>query len=185
MKVDNTSFVPWNDKRDSVRISTNETFGVGSVWVVDIWHAPFGVSVFVLFFFLKKIWIGWVDIEMRTMFSAQYGLRCGHFLLGLLGRPVGEYTHFSFKWKGNLILYREIDIFEGVNLSPSSQMGLHTTAGCNQVSPNQTSNIVNGTNCEGGAGCIVTNNSPASYGQEFADAQGGVFVAELAESGVS
>jgi len=81
--------------------------------------------------------------------------------------------------------FREIDIFEGVNLSPSSQMGLHTTAGCAQVSPNQTSGIVNGTNCEGAVGCITTNDSPASYGQAFADAQGGVFVAELATSGVS
>lgn len=64
-------------------------------------------------------------------------------------------------------------------------MGLHTTAGCTQVSPQQTSKIINGTNCEGAAGCIVTNDSPASYGPAFANAQGGVFVTELAESGVS
>jgi hypothetical protein len=80
---------------------------------------------------------------------------------------------------------REIDIFEGVNLAPTSQMGLHTTPGCTQVSPVQTSKIINGTDCEGAAGCITTNDSPASYGQAFADAQGGLFVAELAESGVS
>lgn len=46
IKVDNTSFVPFNIKRDSVRISTQETWGVGTVWAVDVWHAPFGVSVF-------------------------------------------------------------------------------------------------------------------------------------------
>lgn len=45
MKVDNTSFVPWNEKRDSVRISTKDTFGVGTVWAVDLWHAPYGVSL--------------------------------------------------------------------------------------------------------------------------------------------
>ena len=88
----------------------------------------------------------------------------------------GAYFFFGF---------REIDIFEGVNLSPSSQMGLHTTAGCTQVSANQTSKIVNGTDCQGGVGCITTSDSPASYGPAFADAQGGVFVAELATSGVS
>lgn len=141
MKVDNTSFVPFNIKRDSVRIATKETWGVGSVWAIDVWHAPYGCSVW------PAMWT----------FSP------------------------TSTWPGG----GEIDIFEGVNLSPSSQMGLHTTAGCTQVSPQQTSTIVNGTNCEGGAGCIVTNTSPASYGQAFADAQGGMFVAELAESGVS
>jgi len=85
----------------------------------------------------------------------------------------------------DIFFNREIDIFEGVNLSPSSHMGLHTLAGCAQVSPNQTSTIVNGTDCEGNTGCITTNNSPVSYGQAFADAQGGVFVAELATSGIS
>ena len=44
IKVDNTSFVPWNFKRDSVRMSTQETWGVGTVWAIDVWHAPFGVS---------------------------------------------------------------------------------------------------------------------------------------------
>ena len=44
MKVDNTSFVPSNIKRDSVRISTKDLFGIGSVWAVDLWHTPFGVS---------------------------------------------------------------------------------------------------------------------------------------------
>jgi len=65
-------------------------------------------------------------------------------------------------------------------------MGLHSTAGCTQ-SPQakQTSKVVNGTNCEGGAGCIVTNDNPVSFGEAFAKASGGVFVAELAENGVS
>lgn len=82
--------------------------------------------------------------------------------------------------------HSEIDIFEGINLSPSSQMGLHTTPGCTQ-SPQakQTSKIVNGTDCQGGAGCIVTNDNPVSFGASFAQANGGVFVTELAETGVS
>ncbi|KAF9440842.1 glycoside hydrolase family 16 protein [Macrolepiota fuliginosa MF-IS2] len=141
IKVDNTSFVPFNQKRDSVRISTKDTFGIGTVWVVDMWHAPFGCSVW------PALWT----------FSpgAQW--------------PAGG----------------EIDIFEGINLHPTSQMGLHTTPGCTQVSPQQTSKIVNGTDCQGAAGCIVTNDNPASYGPAFAQANGGVFVTELAESGVS
>jgi len=53
IKVDNTSFVPWNEKRDSVRMSTQETWGVGTVWAIDVWHAPFGVRFFSVFFFLE------------------------------------------------------------------------------------------------------------------------------------
>ena len=45
IKVDNTTFVPYNDKRDSVRITTNDYFGVGTVWVIDAIHLPFGCSV--------------------------------------------------------------------------------------------------------------------------------------------
>jgi len=142
IKVDNTSFVPFNIKRDSVRITTKDKFGIGSVWVVDMWHAPYGCSV-------------WPALWTWSPGSAW---------------PAGG----------------EIDIFEGINLSPSSQMGLHTTPGCTQ-SPQakQTSKIVNGTDCQGGAGCIVTNDSPVSFGAAFAQANGGVFVTELAETGVS
>ena len=45
IKVDNTSFVPFNDKRNSVRITTNDYFEVGTVWVIDAVHLPFGCSV--------------------------------------------------------------------------------------------------------------------------------------------
>ncbi|XP_006456189.1 hypothetical protein AGABI2DRAFT_211022 [Agaricus bisporus var. bisporus H97] len=141
IKVDNTSFVPWNYKRNSVRISTKATYGIGSVFVVDLWHAPYGCSVWpaVWTFSPTSLW------------------------------PAGG----------------EMDLFEGINLSPHSQMGLHTTAGCTQLLPKQTSKITNGTNCEGSTGCIVTNDSPASYGPDFANARGGVFVGELSETGVS
>lgn len=50
IKVDNTSFVPWNYKRNSVRISTKATYGIGSVFVVDLWHAPYGVSISLCYF---------------------------------------------------------------------------------------------------------------------------------------
>lgn len=45
IKVDNSSLVVFNQKRNSVRISTRELWGVGSVWTSDILHAPFGCSV--------------------------------------------------------------------------------------------------------------------------------------------
>lgn len=45
IKVDNTSFVPYNEKRNSVRITTRDYFNVGTVWVADVAHLPFGCSV--------------------------------------------------------------------------------------------------------------------------------------------
>ncbi|GJE89020.1 glycoside hydrolase family 16 protein [Phanerochaete sordida] len=45
IKVDNTSFVPYNDKRNSVRITTKDYFTPGTIWVVDAAHLPFGCSV--------------------------------------------------------------------------------------------------------------------------------------------
>ena len=45
MKVDNASFVPYNEKRNSVRIESRDWYGVGSLWVVDIAHVPYGCSV--------------------------------------------------------------------------------------------------------------------------------------------
>lgn len=45
MKVDNTSNVPLNEKRNSIRIESRDWYGVGSLWVVDIAHVPYGCSV--------------------------------------------------------------------------------------------------------------------------------------------
>ncbi|KAI0764128.1 concanavalin A-like lectin/glucanase domain-containing protein [Irpex lacteus] len=45
IKVDNTSFVPYYDKRNSVRIASQASFSIGSVLVVDAVHLPFGCSV--------------------------------------------------------------------------------------------------------------------------------------------
>jgi hypothetical protein len=45
MKVDNKSSVAFNQKRNTVRISTKDRFAVGSVWIADMLHVPFGVSL--------------------------------------------------------------------------------------------------------------------------------------------
>jgi hypothetical protein len=44
MKVDNMTVVPFNDKRNTVRITTKDRFPVGSMWIADMLHVPFGVS---------------------------------------------------------------------------------------------------------------------------------------------
>jgi hypothetical protein len=45
MKVDNTTNVAFNQKRNTVRITTKDRFTVGSVWIADMLHVPFGVSL--------------------------------------------------------------------------------------------------------------------------------------------
>ncbi|KIY52369.1 glycoside hydrolase family 16 protein [Fistulina hepatica ATCC 64428] len=45
IKVDNTSTVEWNYKRNTVRISSTDRFEVGSLFVADFYHVPYGCSV--------------------------------------------------------------------------------------------------------------------------------------------
>ncbi|KAJ3531069.1 hypothetical protein NM688_g7628 [Phlebia brevispora] len=45
IKVDNTSFVPYNEKRDSIRITTQDSYNLGALFVIDIYHLPWGCSV--------------------------------------------------------------------------------------------------------------------------------------------
>ncbi|KAM5533510.1 hypothetical protein V8D89_012847 [Ganoderma adspersum] len=45
IKVDNTSSVDYNNKRNSVRIATHDYFPVGSLFVFDAVHLPYGCAV--------------------------------------------------------------------------------------------------------------------------------------------
>ena len=46
IKVDNTTKVSYGDNRNSVRITSNDRFAIGSVWIADFLHVPYGVSQF-------------------------------------------------------------------------------------------------------------------------------------------
>ncbi|CDO77489.1 Glycoside Hydrolase Family 16 protein [Trametes cinnabarina] len=56
IKVDNTTFVPYNYKRDSVRITTQEYFPIGTVLVFDATHLPYGCSVWPSFWTKGENW---------------------------------------------------------------------------------------------------------------------------------
>ncbi|GAA5884533.1 hypothetical protein JCM16303_000015 [Sporobolomyces ruberrimus] len=45
IKVDNSSDVAYGGLRDSVRITTDEAYGMGSLFVIDTLHTPYGCSV--------------------------------------------------------------------------------------------------------------------------------------------
>ena len=44
IKVDNTTNVPYNEKRNTVRMTSKDSYGLGSVWIADMYHVPYGVS---------------------------------------------------------------------------------------------------------------------------------------------
>ncbi|KAF8192188.1 glycoside hydrolase family 16 protein [Pholiota molesta] len=143
MQVDNSSTVTFNNKRNSVRLQTNVRYGVGSVWIADMLHVPFGCSVWPAWWSNAPTW------------------------------PTGG----------------EIDTFEGVNLVTNNQMGLHTNPGCTVTGQQQSSTLLNSTDCSNldnsNQGCITMDPNPASYGAAFAAAGGGVFVTEFATTGIS
>jgi hypothetical protein len=43
--VDNTSFVPYNDKRYSSKLYSKNMYDIGTVWVMDAQFLPYGCSV--------------------------------------------------------------------------------------------------------------------------------------------
>lgn len=43
--MDNSSTVEYNYKRDSVKLLSDATYDIGSVWVLDALHVPYGCSV--------------------------------------------------------------------------------------------------------------------------------------------
>ncbi|KAI0298071.1 glycoside hydrolase family 16 protein [Multifurca ochricompacta] len=56
MKVDNKTNVVFNDKRNTVRISSKDRFAVGSVWIADMLHVPYGCSVWPAFWSQALDW---------------------------------------------------------------------------------------------------------------------------------
>lgn len=72
MKVDNSSFVPYNQKRNSIRIESRDWYGVGSLWIADISHVPDGCSVSL---YAKPISV----LTSSTGHGVfRFGLRSGH-----------------------------------------------------------------------------------------------------------
>ncbi|KAF9268860.1 hypothetical protein L218DRAFT_535714 [Marasmius fiardii PR-910] len=86
VKVDNSSYVPFNEKRNSIRITSKHAYAVGSLWVIDLLHMPYGCSVWPAFWAKGPVWPdnGEIDIMegINGMQMNQYALHtlpgCSH-----------------------------------------------------------------------------------------------------------
>ncbi|EJD41512.1 hypothetical protein AURDEDRAFT_186483 [Auricularia subglabra TFB-10046 SS5] len=144
LKVDDTSTVVYNDKRFSVRIESAELYPVGTVFVLDAVHIPFGCSVWPAYWMSGTQW------------------------------PEGG----------------EIDVIENVNQATNNQMALHTHGTCTipRESTTMSGSVVFedcGDSLNGNTGCVVRDPSDKSFGKGFNENQGGMWVTEFAEEGIS
>ncbi|GAA5913727.1 glycoside hydrolase family 16 protein [Sporobolomyces salmoneus] len=64
IKVDNTSDVSYGRLRDSVRITTQDTFGMGSLFVLDALHTPYGCSLWPAFWTHGVSWPSGGEIDI-------------------------------------------------------------------------------------------------------------------------
>ncbi len=83
----------------------------------------------------------------------------------------------------------EIDIIEGVNTQASNQITLHTGGQCSIAPESELyRGSVGSTDCQvssNSAGCFVTDNNTASYGESFNEGHGGVYAMEWTSEAIS
>ncbi|KAI0635301.1 concanavalin A-like lectin/glucanase domain-containing protein [Trametes polyzona] len=79
----------------------------------------------------------------------------------------------------------EIDILEAVNLMDHNQMAIHTLDGCATSAAIAQTGQLGAVDCGSNSGCTVEENKPASYGDAFNAAQGGVWATKFDVDGIS
>ena len=189
MRVDNTSQLKFGDNRESIHIHTRDRFTVGSVWIVDMLHVPYGVChVPQSGYATRKAGVTdccTVSVQRGQRFGQPR--RTGRREVKLIHSKVSTWSH-RIKWLCTLppwVWHIPSVPYTGNHLSFSNI----PFQGCNQVNPVQSSTLINSTNCDYQAnfneGCVVTDPNPNSYGEAFAQAGGGIFVTEFAETGIS
>lgn len=63
MRVDNTTALQFNQNRNSIRVSTKDQFTVGSLWITDLLHVPYGCSVWPAFWASAVDWPSGGEID--------------------------------------------------------------------------------------------------------------------------
>ncbi|TDL24661.1 hypothetical protein BD410DRAFT_786198 [Rickenella mellea] len=86
IKVDNTSNVPFNEKRNTVRVTTHDSYALGSLWIVDVHHLPYGCSVWPAFWSKGVEWpqggeidiIEAVNVMQENQMALHTNFSCSH-----------------------------------------------------------------------------------------------------------
>ncbi|GAA5834858.1 hypothetical protein JCM5353_004902 [Sporobolomyces roseus] len=71
IKVDNSSTVAYGGLRDSVRITTNDAYGIGSLFVFDALHTPYGCSVWSSMWSHAREWPSGGEIDIMEGVNLQ------------------------------------------------------------------------------------------------------------------
>jgi hypothetical protein len=172
-----------------VRISSTDTFGFGTLWVLDASHVPFGCGYVA----------GWHNDSASdaNVSSRVLGAYWSEAPVVAPVAPVARLT-LPARDSGNIISHPirltltstlgeggEIYIFEGVNVEPSTEMTLRTDPGCNMTDGLPQTGTPLSLTCDASSGgCGVVEENPNSYGGPFANAEGGVWVTEFDTSGI-
>ncbi|KAF7974858.1 hypothetical protein HWV62_11101 [Athelia sp. TMB] len=191
IKVDNTSNVAFNQKRNTVRITSQATYDIGSLWMIDLVSPPAAAPATLTEAFSST----------SRMVAVSGRLSVGTF--GPNWPEDGAQTPLM-TGVGTNACAGEIDIIEGVNVMDNNQMArkssplpsspsppntpptlVHTTPGCFHPStPTYESGVLGGTDCSTAAGCFVTEAQPNSYLSGFAAAGGGVWATQFDAAGI-
>ncbi|KAF9553937.1 hypothetical protein CPC08DRAFT_713314 [Agrocybe pediades] len=86
LKVDNTTDTPYPEKRDSIRITSKAAYGVGTLWIADIVHLPFGCSVWPALWSMGPNWphdgeidiIEGINLMDHNQMALHTGPNCKH-----------------------------------------------------------------------------------------------------------
>ncbi|KAH7924694.1 glycoside hydrolase family 16 protein [Leucogyrophana mollusca] len=97
IKVDNTTNVPLGQKRNSIRITSQDVYDLGSLWIIDVNHIPYGCSVWPAFWTFGPNWPqdGEIDIieAINVMGNNQMAIHttsgCTHGSQNQLGTTIG------------------------------------------------------------------------------------------------
>ncbi|KAH9924368.1 concanavalin A-like lectin/glucanase domain-containing protein [Amylocystis lapponica] len=96
MKVDNTTNVAVGEMRNSVRITSQDFYDYGSVWIIDLLHIPYGCSVWPAFWSKGPLWPndGEIDIieAINLMGNNQMAL---HTTEGCYHAPPPDQTGYN------------------------------------------------------------------------------------------
>ena len=181
LKVDDSSFVHDGQKRDSVRINSMDSFGFGTLWVLDAYHTPYGCR------YVVQGGNNSARGSNRLTLCPVSGVHTGvleQVFHGHMVNSIGPTVRSMLK----SIPGGEIDIFEGVNMQNTNQMTLHTGPDCSLPSGLTQTGVPLGRDCTyypgNNAGCGVTDPNTNSYGKEFAGAGGGIWITQFETSGI-